>query len=119
MYSDLSGWKSVFSIGTAITFFINESRVTVEDVNQALRECRTPEMMAQFGFASDLTKFFAGRVVELRTKREVIEREKKNQEEYARERKEHPERFRHDPPATSEQISRLAREFASHGRMPS
>jgi hypothetical protein len=118
MYADLSGWKSPLALGISITFLTTESDVSHDDVNQALRECRKPESMATFAYASDLMKFFAGRVVELRNRRQKSEREQRERIEDERQRREHPERYRREVLATAEQISRLRAQFNGIGAMP-
>jgi hypothetical protein len=63
-------------------------------------------------------KFFAGRVVELRNRRQKSEREQRERIEDERQRREHPERYRREVLATAEQISRLRAQFNGIGAMP-
>lgn len=107
MYADLSGWKSPLALGISITFLTTESDVSHDDVNQALRECRKPESMATFAYASDLMKFFAGRVVEHRRRREVLREQVAMREG----RDDGMKR------ATPDQIARLREQFAEIGTM--
>lgn len=74
-YQYLSGMGSETSFAVSCRLFVEEHRCTHDDVNSALRDCRAPERMAGFRFASDLMGYFAERVVHHRANRERMEQQ--------------------------------------------
>lgn len=70
-YRYLSGMTSEISLVTAIVFFVKDHGVLLAEINQALRDCRSPECMAKFKFASDFMSHFAGLVNDQKFIREL------------------------------------------------
>lgn len=82
-YQYLGGMGSEMSFGIACTFFISDHRCSAQDVNRSLTECRAPERMSSFRYASDLMGFFAERVVIHRGNRERAEQQAEDRRQAA------------------------------------
>jgi hypothetical protein len=106
-YRYLSGMGSETSFAVSIQFFMQDHGCEAGDVNRALGDCRSPEAMAKFRFASDLMGHFAERVIEHRRRREVLREQAAMREG----RDEGTKR------ATPDQIARLREQFAAVGSM--
>lgn len=106
-YGYLSNLGSVASFAVSIQFFMREHGCEHDDLNRALRDCRSPEAMSKFRFASDLMGYFADRVIEHRRRREVLREQVAMREG----RDDGMKR------ATPDQIARLREQFAEIGTM--